>query len=401
MTRDDTRVQVRMLGGFQLQSGSHQIGENSGRSYQMWNLLEYLIAHRHQEVSQSMIIEALWPDESSDNPANALKNLVYRIRTALGTAGFPQGKEMVKYESGTYLFNNAVDPVVDAEELERLYKEASSPGTPRDQQERMLTQAIALYKGDFLPRSQHEPWVVPLATYYRGLYLRSVLRLVALLKAQDRQEDITRLCEQALLVDQFEESLHEEMIRALIAENKQKKALEHYQNTTELFYRALGVKPSEALRNLYREIVKTVNTVETDLEIIKEDLRESSRTQGAFLCDYEIFRSLYQLEVRTAARSGQAVFLGLLTLSPTGDHLPDQKLFTTAMDRLQEALRTSLRLGDVVSRFSASQYVLMLPTLTFENGQMVMARISKKFSTLYRSAGVRLTTTLMPLDSIM
>lgn len=401
MNHNQPRVRIQMLGGFQLQCGNSLIGENSGRSYQMWNLLEYLIVHRHQEVSQAMIIEALWPDESSDNPANALKNLVYRIRTALTAAGFAQGKEMVKYESGSYFFNNAVDPVVDAEEFERLYKEATLPGTPRDRQEELLTRAIALYKGDFLPRSQHEPWVVSLSTYYHGLYLRSVLGLVTLLKIQDRQEDIINLCERALLVDQFEEALHEELIRALIAQNKQKKALDHYQHTTDLFYRTLGVKPSESLRSLYREIVKTVNMVETDLEIIKEDLRESSRSQGAFLCDYEIFRSMYQLEVRTAARSGQAVFLGLLTLSPVGDHLPEQKLFITAMDRLREALCGSLRLGDVVSRFSASQYVLMLPTLTYENGQMVMARVAKKFAALYRGNGVRLTTTLLPLDSIL
>ncbi len=401
MSGNKTPMHIQMLGGFELRSGGHVISENTSRSYQMWNLLEYLIAHRRQEVSQAEIIEALWPDEGSDNPANALKNLVYRIRTALSAAGFPGGRDMVRYANGTYCFNNALDCVVDAEEFERLCKLADHPEATPEQREKNLSQAAGLYKGDFLPRSRHEPWVVPIAAYYHNLYLRSVNKLAVLLTARRRYEEIVRVCEEALLVDPFEESLHEEIIRALLAQNKQKKAMEHYQYATDLFYRGMGVKPSENLRSLYREIIKTVNMVETDLEIIKEDLRESSRAEGAFLCDYEVFRNMYQLEARSAVRSGQAVFLGLMTLAPAGDGILGQRVFAAAMDKLQEALRTSLRRGDVISRFSATQYVLMLPTITFENGQMVLSRVAKKFSELYRNPMLQLTFALLPLDAVL
>ena len=71
-----------------------------------------------------------------------------------------------------------------------------------------------------------------------------------------------------------------------------------------------------------------------------------------------------------------------------------------SMERLLETLKGSLRRGDVVARFSATQYVLMLYTLAYENGEMVLERISRRYAANYRNPRVRLNTTLQPLDPI-
>lgn len=397
----DTSLRVRMLGGFELQRGESVVSENCNRSYQLWNLLEYLVAHRNQEVSQAEIIEALWPDESSENPSNALKNLVYRIRSTVAATGFPGGKDIVRFQNGTYSFNSDMGCVVDTEEFERICRLAEQSGlTDSERCERCL-EAIRLYRGDFLPKARYEPWVVPITTYYRGLYLRCVGQAVRLLRQQGRHEEIVSICERALLIDRFEESFHEELIRALIAQNRQKQALDCYRQASELFYREMGVKLSEGLRSLYREIIKSVNDVETDLEVIKEDLREASVIQGAFVCDYEIFKNMYQLEARSAARTGQAVYVGLATLSPAEEGELALKALNLAMDKLLDTLRKGLRRGDVLSRFSASQYVILLPTLTYENAHMVMERLARRYASIYRNPQIKLHTTVQPLDPVV
>jgi tetratricopeptide (TPR) repeat protein len=237
--------------------------------------------------------------------------------------------------------------------------------------------AIDIYRGKFLPKSGHIAWVVPLATYYHGLYLRCIKHVINILKHQNRNQEIISVCERALLIDQFEECLYEELVRSLIATGNQSRAITCYQQATDLFYRELGVRLSSNLRNLYREIIKTLNSVETDLGVIKEDLRESNREQGAFFCEYEILRNIYRLEARSASRTGQAVFVVLLTVTPAfGDSLPT-KLINTSMKKLRDAINRSLRRGDVVSRFSATQYMVMLSSLTFENGQMIISGSTK------------------------
>jgi hypothetical protein len=42
----------------------------------------------------------------------------------------------------------------------------------------------------------------------------------------------------------------------------------------------------------------------------------------------------------------------------------------------------------------------MLPTLTFENGEMVLERIRKRYRNDYRGRGVTITASLQPLDPI-
>ncbi|WP_418704264.1 BTAD domain-containing putative transcriptional regulator, partial [Anaerotruncus massiliensis (ex Liu et al. 2021)] len=209
------------------------------------------------------------------------------------------------------------------------------------------------------------------------------------------------IAQKAIIIDQFEERAHITLIDAMIHQGKQQQALSHYNYVTDLFYRELGVSPSEPLRNLYREISKTVNSVETDLQVIKEDLNESNLVKGAYYCEYEVFKNMYRVEARSAARTGQSIFIGLLTVTDMHDGVPEIKLLGKTMKQLLETIRNSLRKGDIVSRFSATQYVLMLPTVTFENGSMVLDRIVKRFRAEHPSKLVKIHSKLLPLDPIM
>ena len=48
------------------------------------------------------------------------------------------------------------------------------------------------------------------------------------------------------------------------------------------------------------------------------------------------------------------------------------------MDRLENVLSQSLRLGDVAARYSESQFVILLPTSSYESGMLVANRIISK-----------------------
>lgn len=46
---------------------------------------------------------------------------------------------------------------------------------------------------------------------------------------------------------------------------------------------------------------------------------------------------------------------------------------------MKQVLLTSLRSGDTISRYSLGQYIVLLPTCTYEDGIMVMQRIQDRF----------------------
>ena len=76
-------VSVSMLGGFSLQVDGNILTDEINRSQKLWNVLCYLIVHRDRNVSQQELIELFWPGENSNNPINALKTLLYRVRAIL------------------------------------------------------------------------------------------------------------------------------------------------------------------------------------------------------------------------------------------------------------------------------------------------------------------------------
>lgn len=394
--KEDKIIMVRLLGGFEMRMGGAVITDSQGRARQLWNLLEYLIAFRQRDISQQELIDMLWEDGNSDNPVNALKNLVYRVRTLLIEGGIPEEEKIILRHGGSYCLNPSLPFSIDTEEFEFLCKRAMQPGASVSERIELYRKALRVYTGDFLPKSSSEKWVVPIATYFHNLYIKAVNEVSTLLAAEQRDEEILDICEQATIIDRFDESVHEQLIRALIRLGRQNRAMAHYEYMTGIFYSELGVRPSDNLRSLYQEIVSAVNHVETDLHVIEEDLRETGTRTGAFFCEYEVFKNIYRLQLRLAARTGQPNFLTLITLEAhveEGQEVIHQ--LNSAMISILSILRTNLRKGDVISRFSASQYLVLMPLARQSMGDAVMERVQQRYQKENVSAKVPMTFSLM------
>lgn len=395
----DNVIYIKMFGQFSIEQSGISISDSSNRTHQLWNLLEYLIAFRHKSITQDELINTLWPDATSENPTNALKNLIYRIRTVLQNQGFEDARDMVLFTNGSYCWNNSLNCVVDTERFEQLFNDRLAL-TDDEQRVEYNMRAIELYKGDLLPGSSYEKWVISLSAYFRSIYFRFVYDTLAILQKLGRHDEVYAICESAIRVDAFEERIYVYMIESLLAQNKRSRALDCYNNAIDLFYRELGVKPSENMRALFHRIAGTLNGIEMDINRIKDDLQEQLCTVGAFFCDYEVFKNMYRLEARSASRNGQTVFLALLTLRDNNSAHPQAKHFVRAMGVLEHCIKAGLRRGDVVSRYSSTQYVVMLQTLTYENSHMVMERISTNFYKEYKGRDMSLSTELQPLTPI-
>ena len=233
-------------------------------------------------------------------------------------------------------------------------------------------------------------WVIPLSTYYHNLYIDTAKNFFSLLRKFNDYENIEYYCSKALQIERFDETLHCIFIQNMIDQGNSFAALNHYEQTTDLLYINLGVKPSKELRSLYLNIIRTQKTLETDLNIIQNDLKEAEFKMGPFFCEYCIFQETYRLIARQASREGRSVYLCLLTVYDSNDEIPSLNKLDAAMKRLENAINASLRRGDVVSRYSGAQYVILLPNITYEDGGMVMERIIKQYYQANRRSILRL-----------
>ena len=214
---------------------------------------------------------------------------------------------------------------------------------------------------------------------------------------QHRHTELISLCRHVIKFNPYEETFYLYLLKALVKTQQADKAQEEYRHISELFFREFGITPSEELTAIYKEVVETSHMPEMNLEIIKEKLTEEP-TEGSFYCEFEFFKTIYRLEARSASRTGQSVYIGLMTvMNAKGDDLPNQKTTNRVMDALHETIRRSLRKGDIFTRYSLNQYLIMLPTTTYETSNMVMERIKKAYRREFPNTPVLLRCSTTPL----
>lgn len=390
-------LSVSLLGGFSMRLNDHTLTDDINRSLKLWSVLAYLILHRDRPVPQSELIDTFWADEGGANPTNALKTLLYRIRAMLEPL-FGAELEPILAQRGAYMWNKAISCTLDIDEFESLCRRAGEAGLSTGERRALYREAVKLYHGDLLPKLNHQVWLVPLSVHYHTMYINAVKALCELLDQTEEFEEMYNIASDASNLDNLDEGLHTLMVRSLLRLGRNAAALSHYEQATELLYRSLGVRPSEELRALYQEIMSVEKSLETDLGVIVGDLKEAASRPGAFFCEYGFFKEAYRLEVRRAVRSGVCAHLCLITVALPDGGVPPLNLLSTTMDQLQEVLVKSLRRGDVVSKFSGAQFVVMLPAANFEDSSMVMDRVVASFYRQHRRNFLKLTVCIRELE---
>jgi len=376
---------IYTLGKFFIFRDTVLISERSGRSRRMWEIFKFLLANRGKSFFPEDILNLLWPDKDYSDPNMAMRVQMHRLRQALKTNG--EGKSLASnlvFTQGRYQWEDRVDCWIDTEEFERLAGLAASGDTSGgDESIRVYREAIELYGGDYLPESSSSGWAAPFRVYYRELYLNCVFELIELLKQKRKYTEIIKICEKALLIDYFEEHLHVKLIEAYLAKGMTARARAHYDEVTMIFYREMGIKPSDALKNLYRLAGQKAGAFELDLDTIQEGLSGQESSKGAYLCDPELFRYFYKLERLRSERTGKEVQLCLLTLTGANYQGPPSGLLEEVMDRLRQVILESLRKGDIVTCWNEAQYLILLPGVNREQAVGVLDRIENNYRQKY------------------
>lgn len=116
-----------------------------------------------------------------------------------------------------------------------------------------------------------------------------------------------------------------------------------------------------------------------DVKQIREELMEQIKKPGAYCQDYETFKCIYRFLERGLVRAGQKACAILLTLvDDRGKSIsPSEK--DILMERLGRDIHQTLRIGDVYTRYSSSQYLVLVIDTTEEIADMVADRVKDRF----------------------
>ena len=244
-------VEFRVLGAVEVVAGGQAVAVGGSRERAV---LARLLMSANQVVSQSTLVDDLWPGDQPEGAVPAVQAYVYRLRKALRRAG---AEEVVQTRPSGYLL--AVDPDdLDAtrfETLVRRARQAAADGTHAEAAA-TLAEALGLWRGPAYPGLADLPFARTEAARLEEIRLGALEARIEADLACGRDGEL--IGELAALTDEhpLRERLWALRMTALYRSGRQAEALRTYQELRRHLADELGIEPSEGLRALEGAILR-------------------------------------------------------------------------------------------------------------------------------------------------
>ncbi len=402
-------IKVDMLGGLSVWADGSFVLDNAAKVTKPWQVFCYLVLNRTGPIPATKLISALWQDEDLTDPANVLKNTIYMLRREFKAAKDTR-QSPILFEKGGYLCNPNIRFELDAEHFEQRATQALAQAKEQENAaDKQCTQALSdvvdLYKGELLPQLDGEAWVMPLSLYYRQLFKQCTEVLCKSLYSSGRYNELLAAATTANRIDPLEESYYTYMFRALYELKMYRAIIPAYHKTARIFSEELGATLCEEIQNIAKAAGDKVDLIEQDIMIIKDELREitqgSGPVNGPLYCTYDVFKYLYQMVARSSNRAGGSVMIVLLTIKQCGQGIAPTKLISSAMAQVKALILGGLlRKTDVVSRYSKSQYIIMLSVEKLDSAETIKERIQKKCATFLEPSNLEVVFATTELEFV-
>lgn len=349
-------LNVRMLGDFSITYEGRQVSFGKNTATKAMKLLQILIYYGEQGIAREKLLNALYVREELADAANNLRVTAHRLKKMIIDAGLPE-HDYIVIKKGIYRWNAPVPTVVDAREFQKMYEEAQNCADTR-QKEELLKQVCDMYRGEFLPEISGDEWVLLESVQYKKLYSNALKELCDGLIEKCDYEEALLFCEPACRLYPFDE-WQSIKIECFLGMKRYKEAMKEYDDTAKLFFEELGISPSERLMEQFDQMSSQLKHVKPkEIQDIKQRLKEEKGQGGAYYC---------------SLTDGK------------GHPLEKPEKLELLSEELQNTIQHCLRKGDSFTKYSPSQYLVLLIGTNKENCGLIFDRIRKYFAREHRS----------------
>ncbi len=394
-------IQVQTFGKFEITYNGEVVNLERSHSTKTAHLLQYLMVHADRAFEKEALVGILYEEDEVTDPLNNLKVNVFRLRRMLAASKLP-GEKFILHKRGCYSWNQDVPFEIDLDQYRKLTDHAARSDLPMADKAALMLAAIELYKGEFLPSLRGEEWVALIDAECQERYLRAVEFVVDYYRQTENFEREKAILEQAAVYFPYEERIREMQLRCLLEHKMFREAMELYDEVTKRMMDDLGIVPSEEMSQLHQVLVGEMDMPIATFQDIRSDICENGEIAGAYNCSYLAFIDASRLIARYVQRSGQSAYFVLCTLvSGSGSPLPAGSKLRDAAASVNRAVRSSLRRGDLYTRYGPSQFLMLLMGINRDNCKIVSKRIDQKFALEPASRGLKLRWEFEPISSVI
>lgn len=378
-------IRAQFFGKFNITyNGTPVVGEKVHKESQFNRLMLALLWAWPNGVDKDVLERFAVGENEMSEKHTALRIIIYKTKKKLVKLGLPD-INLIYQEKGIVYWCKEIPVVADCRRMEAYYAKAEAMQEnhgKEDIEKSMLLymDAAYLYKGEFLELFGAEVEVAHLAKRYRELFVSCInhaSKMMEELKDWDNLEMLGRFavstqpfCNWEILV-----------LEALIQKRMYEDATTYYSDVVDFYLKECGIYPAEDLMHIMDELEDSMqHSVET-LDNIQPKLEEREETvRGGYYCSFPVFKGIYQMTGRQTERMGQTAHLMLCSLADATGCLNGggEKQDELSGD-LKEAIESSIRRGDMFTRYGKGQYLILLFDAGPENCKIVQKRISSAF----------------------
>lgn len=370
------KLQVKMFGGFSARYGDEVLSFGRQRDSKFRQLFLILMTRPGQEFSKRDIAGSLYGQEEVEDPNASLNNTIFRLRRYLELSPLPSGDYLILNE-GVLRFDGGIAMESDVWSFENAAREFEQEQGEADRVD-LCRKACELYQGEFLPWLSNEQWVIEKSRNYQKLYFRMLGYLLRRLKEDGDYKSMEQVAAQGAKLYPCE-GWELWQIESLNALGRRKEAEEVYRKTVA-YVQETGGFLSQKQQERFREMETRIRRPEgTNAEICR-CLLEQEPKQGAYACTLPGFSDCFRMLKRVIAREGNSFSLILCTiLDGTGHPATDRAYCEKQGKKLCVCFQKHLRRGDVYTRYSSGQYLLLCIGAEKENVAEIKTRIDMDF----------------------
>ena len=240
------RIAIQAFNRSQVKIGDHLIKLSVWKTQSVRDLF-FFILQNTEGVTKEEVGEAFWPEVDGESLRVRFKNVVYRLRHALGA-------ESLTHTDDAYRFNRTLDYDYDVENFLQEISLADST-SESDIKIQHYQNVLTIYRGPYLPKLDYE-WVFIQREHLHQKFLRAATNLVNLLISNRQFQQAITATQRVLEIDPCSESAHRSAMIAYAEMGDRAGVVRQYDKCTKALMEELSVTPSSQTKEIYKSLLK-------------------------------------------------------------------------------------------------------------------------------------------------
>jgi two-component SAPR family response regulator len=216
-------------------------------------------------IPKEILIEDLWPEEKPPRAENNLKTTLQRLRTSLEqNISHDFGSSYIHLHDNQILLDQDLCQV-DIDQFLSLIKQGEEMEKRGEEKKALsfFTEALEMYKGDFLEEDLYSPWADNKREELRNKYIELLHQTAHLHDRQGSFKKAVDCFKKVIQADPLLEESYQKLMTLYFTKGLTNEALKTYEVCKKVLKKELKTKPDANTDAIYNKILEKTGTSRT------------------------------------------------------------------------------------------------------------------------------------------